>query len=407
MTRRGWITAGAMTGALVLGWSAGGQEIVLQGRATSMGQERQALREARMQANEARARSERLEAQARGAREAAESARVRAAALAARIQESEADIRAGEARLALLSRLAAAQSARLAAQRKPIVRLTAALQSLSRRPPLLALIQPGSMADAVHVRAVLSVALPEIERRTSGLKQELARSRQLRAMSAQASQAMQAARTRLAAQQLDLRRVEQERRLAARGLSSDATLEAERAVAMGEKARDIAELMEQVEDAGAIRDALVALPGPELRPARPGDTAAPAGEVNVASRRAPAYRLPVMGTLVTGMGELSASGVRARGLTLATRPQAQVVAPAAGQIAYAGPYRAYGQIVIVDHGQGWTSLVTRLGRLSVAAGRRVSQGEPIGNAAPVDPVITVELRRQGRPVDIVTMIGAR
>lgn len=407
MTRIGRIAAATLAGTLALVWPAGGQEIVLQGRATSVAREQEALREARVQAAEARSRSARLEAQAGKAREAAEQARIRAAALAARIQESEADIRAGEARLALLSRMTARQSARLAARQEPIVRLTAALQSLSRRPPMLALIQPGSIGDAVHVRAVLGVALPEIQRRTADLRRELERSRELRAMNAQAMRAMQASRAALASRQQELRRVEQERRLAARGLASDATLEAERAIAMGEKARDIVDLMDEVENAGEMRDALAALPGPQPRPERPGATAAPANDVRVQPQRTPAYRLPVVGALVTGMGEISGSGVRSRGLTLAAQPQAQVIAPAAGQVAYAGPYRGYGQIVIIDHGQGWTSLVTGLGRLSTGAGRRLAQGEPIGNARNTDPSVTVELRRQGRPVDIVTMMGAR
>ena len=70
------------------------------------------------------------------------------------------------------------------------MRLLAALQSVSRRPPVLALIQPGSLRDAVHVRAVLASTLPVIEQRTAGLRADLARSRQLRAMAEQAARAM-------------------------------------------------------------------------------------------------------------------------------------------------------------------------------------------------------------------------
>ncbi|WP_158230063.1 murein hydrolase activator EnvC family protein, partial [Sphingobium fuliginis] len=110
--------------------------------------------------------------------------------------------------------------------------------------------------------------------------------------------------------------------------------------------------------------------------------------------------------LVTGMGEVSEGGVRSRGLTIATRPDALAVAPTAGRVVFAGPYRGYGQIVIIDHGGGWTTLITGLLRLNAAVGDVVRQGDPLGNAGPGRPSITVELRRNGRPVDIVPLVGA-
>jgi septal ring factor EnvC (AmiA/AmiB activator) len=62
--------------------------------------------------------------------------------------------------------------------------------------------------------------------------------------------------------------------------------------------------------------------------------------------------------------------------------------------------------VIIDHGSGWTSLVTGIGESAVLPGARVAMGTPIGRAATgEDPRITLELRRRGRPVDIATLIG--
>ena len=117
------------------------------------------------------------------------------------------------------------------------------------------------------------------------------------------------------------------------------------------------------------------------------------------------YRLPVAGRLVTGLGEVSDTGVRARGLTLATGPEAQVVAPTAGRVVYAGRFRRYGNIVILDHGGGWTSLVAGLDAVMVQVGETLIQGAPIGRAPRGDaPRITVELRRQGRPVDLAQLL---
>ncbi|WP_336957989.1 murein hydrolase activator EnvC family protein [Sphingobium aquiterrae] len=381
--------------------------VVLPGMGpTSLAEERAALKTARLQADAARARSAQLDAQAKQATQEAERARRHAAALAARIQESEADIQAAQARIAIIARLQRVQAARLAQRQQPIARLTGALQTFARRPPALALVQPGSIADAVHMRAVFETVLPVIRERTAGLRAELARSRALRMDAERAAASLATGRRALAERQAALRRAETEQRLASTNFREDAGLEGDRAIALGERARDIVDLMDKLDDAGAVRQRLEALPGPLLRPTRPGDVQAlPAEQGLAANNGPPAYRLPVVGTLVTGMGETSESGVRARGLTLATQPGALVVAPTAGRVAFAGHYRGFGQIVIIDHGGGWTSLITSLQRLSVGVGAQVRQGDPLGNAGPKTPTITVELRRNGRPVDIIPLIS--
>ena len=88
-----------------------------------------------------------------------------------------------------------------------------------------------------------------------------------------------------------------------------------------------------------------------------------------------------------------------------TQPGAQTVAPIAGRIAFAGPYRGYGQILIIDHGQGWTTLITGLHRVTAQVGDTVRQGDPVGITGQGRPTVTIELRRNGRPVDIVPLVG--
>ena len=373
---------------------------------TSLAQEKQALADANDQAKEARARSAQLEQQSRDAKLEADKASRHAAALAARIQESEANLRAAQARIAIIAQLQRAQAARLAERQQPIVKLTAALQSMARRPPALAIVQPGSISDAVHMRLVLDAALPVIQQRTAGVRAELERSRKLRQVAEQAARALKDGQMELAARRDELRRMETAKRLASAQFHDNAGIESDRAVALGEKARDIVDLMDQLEQAGSVRAELEALPGPVLRPARPDQQGLPREQASANEGGAPAYRLPVIGKLVAGMGELSAGGVRSRGLTIATSPGAQVVAPAAGRVAFAGPYRGFGQIVIIEHGQGWTTLITSLHRLSVEVGDTLKQGDPVGVAESSKPTVTVELRRQGRPVDILPLAGA-
>jgi septal ring factor EnvC (AmiA/AmiB activator) len=371
--------------------------------------ERDQLLGAKQQSAAAMARSALLEKQAMAASSEADRLKKRSAALAARIQSAEADISAGEARVALVSRRLAGQRARLAQQQQPLLELAASLQQLSRQPPVSVLAQPGSLTDMVHARAVIDAAMPVIERRTAGARRELAALQAVRQQQAVALKALSASKGQLAARRDALTRLENEGRLRSRELMSSAQLEADRALGLGEKARDIVDLMDSLEADGAVRAELAQLAGPLPRPrnpegsiASPAPPAAAAAEAELAES---AYRLPVVGRIVAGLGEVNESGVRSRGVTIAARPGGQVVAPAPGRVGFAGDYRGYGKIVIIDHGGGWVSLLTGMIALSVGVGDTLDAGAPVGRAGSDDSRISVELRRAGRPVDIVAMIG--
>ncbi len=367
--------------------------------------ERAALARAQSAARSAAERAVRLESAARVASDEAAKLRASATAVAARIQSAEADIDAAEARIAVVERLRLLQRARLAEKQGPTVRLVAALQTMARRPPMLSLVQPGSVRDIVHVHAVLASTLPVLRARTADLRADVARGRQLRAAADSALAAERSAQDRLVAQRQQLAALEARKRAESSRFASSAMTEQDRAIAMGEEARDIGELMGRIDDAASVRARLESLPGPILRPARPDAARGLPGETAVATAGIPAYRLPVVGQVVTGLGEVSDVGIRARGLTIATRGGAQVVAPTSGRIVFAGPFRGYGNIVVIDHGLGWTTLLTSLAALDVKVGDSVDPGAPIGRAGPDRPTVTVELRRRGTPVDIGKLAG--
>jgi murein hydrolase activator len=373
--------------------------------AQSIDDERRALAKAKADASMASERAGRLEAASAAARNDAVKARTRSAAVAARVQSAEAEIGAAEAQIAIIERLRADQRAALAVKQGPTIRLVAALQTLSRRPPALALVQPGSISDMVHVRAMLSAILPVVRARTADVRADVARGRQLRVAADGALASLKASQTALVTKRNQLAALAVERRAAADTLTGNAMAEQDRAIALGEEARDIVELMGRIDDDADRRARLATLPGPVMRPASPGDSRAlPADTATTEAAQAP-YRLPVVGQVVTGLGEVSDTGVRARGLTIATRPSAQVVSPTGGRVAFAGPYRGFGNIVIIDHGRGWTTLITSLAALDVKVGDALDQGSPLGRAGALRPTVTVELRRGGQPVDIARLIG--
>ena len=372
---------------------------------TNDGEQRDRLERARVQSQQAAQRSTQLEAAAARERDEATQARQQEAAIAARVQQAEADIVASQARIAIIDRQLAAQRATLAAHQGPVARLLAALQGLARRPAMIAVVRPGSVDDLVHVRAVLASTMPVVRARTAAIRADVDRTRRLHVNAATATQALGESRGRLEEQRLALTRLEAEHRMRSRALGRDALVESDRAIGLGERARDIVALMGRQGDEASIRTSLATLPGPLPRPPRPGEAASPIDLVSW-PHDAPPYRLPVTGTLVTGFGELSDAGVRSRGLTLAPDAGAPIIAPAAGRVAYAGAFRGYGNIVIIDHGGGWTSLISGFAATGLRVGEKVAQDDVIGRVASRDsPRVTVELRRRDRAVDMTPLIG--
>jgi murein hydrolase activator len=387
--------------ALLLGAQLGlAQNQQLQAIETA-GDAQKALVEADTQGKDARARAEELEAKAATAVAAADRTAQEAAALAARIQESEAQIAANEVKIRLIEQQRAALRVELGQRQRPLVELTAALQRLSRRPAVLSLLRPGSLQEAVYLRAVLETMLPQVERRTAGLRAAIARGKTLQAQAEQASADLRASQGELGRRRQTLASLEARQRLESRSASSSADREAERALALAEQARDLGGLIGELDKAGRLRGQLAALPGPVLRPAQPqaAQVAAVAEPAAQPSNAPTQYLLPVSGRLVTGFGASVPGQVQSRGISIASRGGAQVVSPAAGRVVFAGPYQGYGTIVIIEHGGGWTSLVTGLAVLDTRVGRDLVAGSPLGQAGPGRPVLSLELRKDGAPVN--------
>ena len=392
--------------ACLAGWQSFAQDAPFE----NADQAGNALREATRAMAGAQRRGDELEAAARRATAAADRTAREAAAVAARIQQSEAEIALSQARVQQIDRQREALRMGIAQRQEPVVRLTAALQLMARRPLVFSLMRSDSLQETVYLRAVLETMLPEVQRRTAGLRSEIVRGRQLQDKARAAAVELKASEQALTVRRQQLAAVESRQRIESRSAQGIASREADRALALAEEARDLSALMERLRADGSLRSELAALPGPVPRPDRPGSLMvvndAPPTPAASASL---AWIMPVSGRIVSGFGDAAGSGsgdgARAVGITLAPVASAQIVAPAAGRVAFAGDYRGYGRIVIIDHDSGWTSLITNLGRLDVGVSARVLQGSPLGLAGPGRPTVTVELRKDGTPVNPLALIS--
>jgi murein hydrolase activator len=363
--------------------------------AQSVDDQQQALRSAKARAAAAEERSDTLRQEASNADHAADRIVAQRAALSADIDAASAQIDAANARIAIIARRQRAQQAQLGQRSEPMLRLNAALQQMTGRPTALMMAQPGQRSDYIHLRAIMATVQPEIVRRTANLRQQIAIQKDLRGQELLALKSLGDARGRLQTWRSALAKLEGSSRGRADSLSADAAVEFEQAIAQGERARDIVEDIDSQRSGGETAADLAALDGPVIRAM---DTARPASPVRGA------YRIPQGGQLVFGFSELNGTGYRERGIKLRLSVAANITAPAAGRVSFAGPYRSYGQIVIIEHGGGWSSLITNIGSLSVAKGAQVSQGAVLGSVNAGNPDITLELRRHGRTMDIAALL---
>ncbi len=406
MKRQILATAGAMTLAI-----AGFAALIPDGNAQrdiallDPAEARQQLARAQRAAADAQKRAAELTERAENSELAAEKTASEAAALAAQVQQSEAEIAAAQARYSLAQTRRAELGARLAERQEPLVRLTGALQAMSRRPLVLSALQPGSLRETVYVRAVLDSAVPQVRARTAALRSDLDEGRALEDQARESLADLRGSEGALQERRAALTQLEASQRQASSEARAIAARENERALALAEDARDLDGLIGELGNASELRRELAALSGPVLRPAQPS-----ASQVSIEPSPTPSqaanevippadFQLPVQGRTVVGFGALRDSGSRSTGVVIAPAAGAQVIAPAAGRVAFSGPYRGFGRIVIIEHENGWTSLVTGLATSDAEVGDQLVSGSPLGVAANQNPAITIELRRAGKPVN--------
>jgi septal ring factor EnvC (AmiA/AmiB activator) len=187
----------------------------------------------------------------------------------------------------------------------------------------------------------------------------------------------------------------------AEGLKSAiAQLEAERRAAEAQARREAAAAARrrQTAAAEAARQRQAAL----AAPAGPGLSEAAAG-----------LAAPVAGRLVRGFGEATDSGP-STGLAYHAAPGARVVSPCGGRVVFAGPFRSFGRLMIVDCGGGYHFVLAGFERIDLAVGQRVASGAPVGvmpgwdpRAAGGRPSLYVELRRAGQAVNPAPFLRGR
>jgi len=369
------------------------------------------LRAIERQRLDAEARNQELAREAeRLAKEARQAART-AVALAADIQTHERAIEDLHVTLARIDSERAKGNSRLEQGRARMAELLAALQRIARHPPEALMAYTRTPQDALRGAMLLRAAIPQLESRARKLKDELATLARLGEQAAARSAALAREREGLGAKRADLDKLAARQRNLARTTRAQQKEAAARAQALAREARSLRDLLARIESDRSRRARRVAprppAPPRDTRTAMipPGTLAPPSGRISRARGR---LITPVTGMIASGFGDQGSVG-GAKGLRFTTRRGAQVVAPFSGEILFSGPFRGYGPLLIIDHGEGYHSLLAGLGRLDAVVGQKVLAGEPVGIMSPAAkraPKLYLELRQGGRPIDPLPWLAA-
>jgi septal ring factor EnvC (AmiA/AmiB activator) len=336
------------------------------------------------------------------------------------VQKLEGEIDATEQRLSALLADETRLRSSLAARRGVLAEVLAALQRLGHRPPPAILVRPEDALASIRSAILLGGIVPELRvaanalaadlRRLVAVREDVERERDRLVTNATAL-AEGRART---AMLIDERRRQQ-------SISRDAlAAEEQRAAVLAAQATSLKELIARLETENATAAAAAAeAEAAALANARSDDR--PAQSLGSVDRLAPSVAfanargllpLPANGEQTIAFGGNDGLGGRSQGITLATRPGAQVSSPTDGWIVYSGPFRSYGQLLIINAGDGYHVLLAGMERLDVQLGQFVLAGEPVAAMAPqrlasagatdmgaVQPVLYIEFRKDGASID--------
>ena len=354
-----------------------------------------------------------------------------------RVQASEAKLSETEAKLAELTDQVNVIKSSITERKETIVKMLMAMQRMGRTPPPALVTRRDDALAVVRSAMLLADVFPELKYQADNLSHELEGMVSLETGIREQRDTEKQETDRLASEQAGLDRLCQEKKVKLAQGEAELAQVKQSTAEQAQAVTDLNELIDKL-DAQIAKvevaqyDAEVAAERALREREQAQALATPANESVVEikpestklafaspDRMKPAMpfeaakgslRLPAAGRRTKHFGDAEPAGGTARGISLQTRKEARITAPSDGWVVYAGAFRSYGQLLIINAGGGYHVLLAGMSRIDVSLGQFVLAGEPIammGNsAAPSQggadssrPVLYVEFRKDGRPID--------
>jgi septal ring factor EnvC (AmiA/AmiB activator) len=308
----------------------------------------------------------------------------------------------------------------LEARRAETTEVLAALQRAGRRAPPALMVRPEDALQSLRTAMLLGAVVPEMRARAERLIGDLGNLVSIRKETGEQKDRLLGDRDSLTTDQRRLAALIDERQRKQSDAEKEVEAERRRAAELSKQADNLRDLIAKMEQdlKSAAKAAAAAAAAAKIAEAKANTkntaTLKDPGRLSPAIAFASAKGLlpmPVNGPRIRGFGSSDGTGGVERGISVAARPGAQVTTPCDGWVVYSGPFRSYGQLLILNAGGGYHVLLAGMERISVNIGQFVLTGEPVGTmgtasqvasilaAAPSQPVLYIEFRKDNAPID--------
>ena len=330
-------------------------------------------------------------------------------AAARELQGKEAALTTLEQDLAGLNEKNARMRAKLEVRLGQRSEVLGAILRIARFPPEAMLVLPAPQIETVRGLMVFRGLEPTLRRQAARLKADLKRLAAVRAEKARKRQAVAKATAEKAVEKGNLERLQAEKAslVDRAGKAHRASVRRNQGIAtkLAKQANSIGELIELIEKRNRQRQEAARRAAEKAEPETPDVKVAaaaipkPGGLLDFTREKGSLWP-PVQGRIVRRYGDKDEFGATSKGIVLEGRAGAQVVAPFDGEVVFAGSFRGYGRILLIEHGGGYHTLLAGLGRIDSVPGQWLLAGEPVAVMGEAGRTrLYVEFRRNGRPIN--------
>jgi murein hydrolase activator len=363
-------------------------------------QEQEQLEQIERQIETGKAAETRIAQEIAAAIEAQDKVAEQLAAIAQSVQAQEQLVAASEAELKRLGTERAALLAELGENQDSLSELLAGLQRLEQNPPPALVVEPNDILSALRGAMLLGTLVPELRTEAEALALRLDQLGKIEAAITSRRQEVAGEIARLESQRVELGRLVSQKKALVSQSSGELEAERKRTKSLAEKAKSLKQLLASLEEERKRKVAEEA-----QRQAEEAEALRRQEELKRVPRMAFAEArgklpFPAQGQIVRRYGEPDGLGGETQGLMIATRAGAQVTTPADGKVEFAGPFRSYGQVVILNPGGGYRLLLAGMDKVTADVGEFLRAGEPVGEmgSGPASVTLFGEVVQDGRPV---------
>lgn len=362
---------------------------------------------AEAEAQKAKQEKQRLEQQAQKIKNELNSVNQKMIAAAKKIQNGEDEVRQKQEELEKLQKHLNESEIKFSAEHSMLVDTLAALQSLALRPSEAILAQPLSPVEVMRSSILLRSSVHSLKERAEIIRQSIEDISNQKEEIAKRLADLERENKQLAEQQAEMKKMSQQKSQMYSQISSQSKEAQQKAAKLASQAGSLRDLLDKLEKQKSLQQRQMAekqrlareRAADQIRADKGIAPTVPADSVNFAKAKGKLSR-PARGPILTRFHQEMSKGVVSNGIDIKTASNAQVIAPYDGTVIFAGPFKNFANLLIIDHGDGYTSLLSGLEETDAKVGQTLLAGEPVGNMPSGNNAkLHMEIRQNNRPLN--------